>query len=199
MTQDAQNALRRGKAICSVGRCPLWATRLSEQPDYLAAGQLQTLLVQHNILSPSLDLSTDWVTLDVLFCLLSDRCFFVCFFSPYKLVIVKLGLHCWVQFVSCELTVVNCTTRSFQFFCLPSDWEVHRKHSVLYDLQLPVQDHPGPAVSMHQVSLRSTVTGPDDPSAGARRPAREVWERKCFFSCAVKRKSELERTWRCCV
>lgn len=41
MTQDAQNALRRGKAICSARRRPLWATRLNEQPDDLAAGVLQ--------------------------------------------------------------------------------------------------------------------------------------------------------------
>lgn len=101
-------------------------------------------------------------------------------------------LHCWVQFVSYELTVVNCTTWAFQFLCLPSDWEVHREHSVLFDLQLPVQDHPRPAVSMHQVSLRPTVARPDDPSAGACHPAGEVWERKRFFSRAVKRKSVLD-------
>lgn len=54
--------------------------------------------------------------------------------------------------------------------CL-SDWEVYRKHSILSDLQLPVQDHPGPAVSLHQVSLRPAVPRPDDPSAGACSPA----------------------------
>lgn len=43
MTQDAQNALRRGKAICSAGRHPLWATRLTEQPDNLAAAVLQAI------------------------------------------------------------------------------------------------------------------------------------------------------------
>lgn len=31
MTQDAQNALRRGKAICSARSCLLWATRHTKQ------------------------------------------------------------------------------------------------------------------------------------------------------------------------
>lgn len=35
MTQDAQNALRRGEAICSSRHCPPRTTRLSEQPDRL--------------------------------------------------------------------------------------------------------------------------------------------------------------------
>lgn len=55
-----------------------------------------------------------------------------------------------------------------------SDWEVHRKHPVLPHLQLPFQDHPCPAVAVHQVPFRPSVPRPDDPPAGARYPAGEV-------------------------
>jgi len=58
-----------------------------------------------------------------------------------------------------------------------SYWEVHRKHQILPHLQLPLQDHPGPAVSLHQVPLRPAVPGSDDPSAGVRCPAGEVRKR----------------------
>lgn len=43
MTQDAQNALRRGKAICSARGCLLWATRLTKQRDHLAESELHTV------------------------------------------------------------------------------------------------------------------------------------------------------------
>lgn len=55
-----------------------------------------------------------------------------------------------------------------------SDREVHRKHSILYDLQLPVKDHPCPAVSLHQVSFRPAVPRSDGPSTGVCNSAGEV-------------------------
>lgn len=80
---------------------------------------------------------------------------------------VSLALHSHILIVSILFLIPALSVPL-------SDWEVHRKHSILSDLQLPVQDHPGSAVSMHQVSLRPAVPRPDDPSAGVRGPAGEV-------------------------
>lgn len=86
-----------------------------------------------------------------------------------------------------------------------SDWEVYGKHSILSDLQLPVQDHPGPAVSLHQVSLRPAVPGPDDPTAGARSPAGEVCVKGnvcmlwMFLLYLLFKQSEVEEISRCIV
>lgn len=71
MTQDAQNALRRGKPSVRPGNRPLGATRLTEQPDNLAAGDLQAICLLHpdirfknQYLSEDLVLTIDRVKLE---------------------------------------------------------------------------------------------------------------------------------------
>ncbi|RVE67737.1 hypothetical protein OJAV_G00084530 [Oryzias javanicus] len=71
------------------------------------------------------------------------------------------------------LDEADAMTQDAQNALPASDREVYRKHAVLPHLQLPFQDHPCPAVPVHQVPLRPSESGPDDPPAGARYPAGE--------------------------
>lgn len=61
---------------------------------------------------------------------------------------------------------------------LLSHREVHEAHPVLHDLQLREQDHPGPAVAVHQVPLCAAQAGADTGAPATRRGRREVSERR---------------------
>lgn len=180
MTQDAQNALRRGKAICSARRRPLWATRLNEQPDDLAPGELQgicsytlVLFLNQSDLKIWSQHEHEWLeSVDFMFLLRARPQLQVeyCFqWLQMSNIVTSRIISGWFVLKSSLLSLSFCF----------SDWEVYRKHSILSDLQLSVQDHPRPAVSLHQISFRPAVPGPDDPTAGARNTGGEV----CVWVC----------------
>ena len=55
--------------------------------------------------------------------------------------------------------------------------EVHEAHPILHDLQLREQDHPGPAVAVHQVPLCAPQARADTGAPAARRGRRKVSQR----------------------
>ena len=60
-------------------------------------------------------------------------------------------------------------------FCIDcSNRKVYGERSVLYDLQLPVQDHSRAAVAMHTLQIRTSGAEADGAPTAARHRAREV-------------------------
>lgn len=63
--------------------------------------------------------------------------------------------------------------------------EVHEAHPILHDLQLREQNHPSPAVAVHQVPLRASEARADTGTPAARRRRRKVSERSAVAAAAA--------------